>query len=86
MLVVVIIFGLILAGALLAAGWLHWRGTIRFGQRNRQWGLTTIALALLQVVAWLLLPGPPDLWLRPTIALAAALVVVLVIAGRRRAA
>lgn len=69
--------GLALAGAIMALGWLHWRGIVRFGRRQPAWGLGTMIFGLLQLAAWLLFPGPPEVWLRPPIALVAA-----VLAGR----
>jgi hypothetical protein len=72
MAVALIIFGLALAGGLMALGWLHWRGVARFGRRQPAWGLGTMLFGLVQLVCWLLLPGPPELWARLLIALAAA--------------
>jgi hypothetical protein len=74
MVAVLIAFGLALGGGLLALGWLHWRGLVRFGRRQPGWGLGTMLFGLVQIVCWLLLPGPPDLWVRLLIALAAAVV------------
>jgi hypothetical protein len=74
MAVVLIIFGLALAGGLFALGWLHWRGLVRFGRRQPSWGLGTMLFGLIQFVCWLLLPGPPEFWVRLLIAPAAAVV------------
>jgi hypothetical protein len=84
MLPVFISLGLMLAGGLIAVGWLHWRGLIRFGQRRPPWGFSTILLGSLQLIAWLLFPGPPDLWLRPLIALTAGGVTAVVALRRAR--
>jgi hypothetical protein len=82
---VVIVAGLALAGGLLALGWLHWRGRVRFGRRQPAWGLGTMLFGLIQVACWLLIPGPPDGWLRLPIALAAAMLVGLWLTRRQGA-
>jgi hypothetical protein len=69
---ILIAFGLALGGGLVALGWLHWRGHVRFGRRPPGWGLGTMLFGLVQVVCWLLLPGSPEVWVRLAIALAAA--------------
>jgi hypothetical protein len=74
MAVALIAFGLALGGGLLALGWLHWRGLVRFGRRQPNWGLGTMLFGLVQIACWLLLPGPPAIWVRLVIALAAAVV------------
>jgi hypothetical protein len=72
MVAALIVFGLALAGGLLALGWLHWRGVVRFGRRQPAWGLGTMLFGLIQLACWLVLPGPPELWARLLIAAAAA--------------
>jgi hypothetical protein len=79
---ILIVVGLALAGAIMALGWLHWRGVIRFGRRQPAWGLGTMIFGLLQLAAWLLFPGSPEVWLRPPIALAAAVLAGLGLARR----
>jgi hypothetical protein len=77
-----IIFGLLLAGAVLAVGFLHWRGIVSFGRRKRSWGLATMGIGFVQVLAWFFLPGQPDFWLRPIIALVAAMALGILMARR----
>ena len=85
MLTLLIVFGLLLAGAVIAIGSLHWRGIVRFGRRGPTWGIGTIILGLLQTIAWLLLPGEPASWLRLLIALAGAVLVGLWLVRRQGA-
>lgn len=82
MLSFLIVFGLLLAGGVMAAGFLHWRGRVSFGRRRPSWGIGTMGIGAMQALAWSLLPGEPAFWQRPLIALVAAIVAGLWLARR----
>ena len=86
MLTFLIIFGLLLAGGVVAVGFLHWRGIVRFGRRRPGWGIGTMGIGAMQALAWLFFPGEPAFWQRPLIALAAAAVVGVWLTWRAAAA
>lgn len=75
--------GLVIAGAMMALGWLHWRGLVRFGRRQPAWGLGTLIFGALQVAVWMVIPGPPDVWPRALIVLVAAVATVVLLARQR---
>ena len=83
MLMVLIVVGLLAAGAVIAIGGLHWRGLVRFGRRGSGWGIGTMILGLLQAAAWLALPGEPAIWLRLLIALLGAVLLIAWFLWRR---